>query len=95
MGTDFFQNGDPKGTQFFSEMGTKWGPSPAKMGTQKGYVPKIDRNYIIYWNKGEKFWEKNITQVWRHLVHTVCSIFIINTPLRSQNQLATWRVFNP
>ena len=38
----------PNGDPILSEMGTKWGPSTAEMGTQKAYVSKIDRNEPIH-----------------------------------------------
>ena len=37
MGTQVCQNGDP----IFSEMGTKWGPSPAEWGPKKRMFAKL------------------------------------------------------
>ena len=72
----------PNGDPVLSEMGTKWGPSAAEMGTQKANIPKIDRNVLIYSNK-EVF--KNIfihrERVCYHLMHIAQWLFILNNQM--------------
>ena len=48
---NFFLQSKPNGAPVLSEMGTKWRPLTAEMGTQKAYIRKIDRNRPIHWNK--------------------------------------------
>ena len=38
MGTQFCSKWGPNGDLILSEMGIKWGPSTAEMGTQKAYI---------------------------------------------------------
>ena len=47
----FFQNGDPT----FSEMGTKWGPSPAEWGPKKRMFSKLAETSQFVEIKGKKW----------------------------------------
>ena len=41
MGAHFFSKWGPDGDPIFSEMGTKWGPSPAEWGPKKRMFAKL------------------------------------------------------
>ena len=73
---NFFQWG-PNGDPIFCEMGTKWGPSTAEMGTQKAYISKLTETSKFI-EEAIFFLTKNIhrDRVCPHLVHSVCAIYI-------------------
>ena len=65
-------NGDP----ILSEMGTKWGPLAAEMGTQKAYIWRIDLKRENSLKKIYFFLNIYRDKVCHNLVQSVCALYI-------------------